>query len=240
MKVYVVGDAVARLEIEARLAQHNHQSSSPSEADVILDLCVNLEDKQLFLVYGNEPDDERVQAFGPDVQPLNDAAVYSLCYAANANSLAALAQMPSKLIGFSVIPPVTNSSIIEITRPLTTPRSELEAAKGFFESLGFEVIEVPDSAGLIAARVIACLANEAFSALAQGVADARTIDTAMKLGLNYPHGPLEWAEMIGLKDILAILEGLHAELGEQYRPHALLRRLVTAGMGIETFEKHRP
>ena len=98
---------------------------------------------------------------------------------------------------------------------------------------------MPDSSGLTAARVIACLANEAFSALAQGVADASTIDTATKLGLNYPQGPLEWAEMIGLKDILTILEGLHAESGEQYRPHPLLRRLVTAGISIETFEKNR-
>jgi hypothetical protein len=239
MKVYVVGDAIARLELEARLAVHNHEFSSLIKAEVILDLCVKLEDKQMFLVYGDDPDDERTQVFGPDVQPRTDAAVYSLCYAASANSLAALAPIPSKLIGFSVIPPVTNSSIIEITRPLTTPVSELEAAKHFFEFLGFEVIEVPDGPGLIAARVIACLANEAFSALAQGVTDASTIDTAMKLGLNYPHGPLEWAEMIGLKDILAILEGLHAELGEQYRPHPLLRRLVTAGISIETFEKHR-
>ena len=164
--------------------------------------------------------------------------MYSLCYASNANSLAALAPIPSKLIGFSAIPPVTNSSIIEITRPLTTPNSELEAARRFFESLGFEVIEVPDSSGLIAARVIACLANEAFSALAH-VSDAKTIDTAVKLGLNYPHGPLEWAEIIGLKDILAILKGLHAEHGEQYRPHPLLRRLVTAGISIETFERGR-
>jgi 3-hydroxybutyryl-CoA dehydrogenase len=72
--------------------------------------------------------------------------------------------------------------------------------------------------------------NEAAFALMEGVASAEDIDTAMKLGTNYPLGPLEWADRIGLDQVLAVLEGLQAEYGDdRYRPAPLLRQLVRAG-----------
>jgi 3-hydroxyacyl-CoA dehydrogenase len=163
-----------------------------------------------------------------------------LCYNGSINQLRGLrvrGYRQRDSIGFSVIPPITDSSILEIARPLQTPIAELEKARSFFESLGFKVVEVPDGPGLIQARIVACLANEAFSALSEGVADAKTIDTAMKLGTNYPLGPLEWAEFLGLESILAIMEGLQSEYGEdRYRPHPLLKRLVAANMSIAQFE----
>lgn len=166
---------------------------------------------------------------------------YVLCFDRSANDCLGWANSSHRnVIGFSIIPPFTNSSILEIARPLQTPIAELEKARTFFESLGFTVVEVPDGPGLIQARIVACLANEAMSALSEGVADARTIDTAMKLGTNYPLGPLEWAELIGLESILAIMEGLQSEYGEdRYRPHPLLRRLVAAGLSVVEYEAQR-
>lgn len=79
-------------------------------------------------------------------------------------------------------------------------------------------------------RTIACLINEAASAVMEGVATPADIDQAMKLGTNYPHGPLAWADLIGLDTVLGVLTGLFNEFGEdRYRPCPLLRRLVTAG-----------
>ena len=92
---------------------------------------------------------------------------------------------------------------------------------------------VLDGPGLVAARVIARLANEALSALAEGVADAQTIDTAMRLGTNYPQGPLVWAEMLGLDAMLRFLEALHFETGDdRYRPYPYLRASVAARRSI--------
>ena len=86
------------------------------------------------------------------------------------------------------------------------------------------------SAEAISARVLAALVNEAASALADGVADPAAIDTAMRLGANYPAGPLEWGERIGLSGIVQTLDALHAEVPDgRYRAVPLLRSLAESG-----------
>lgn len=77
--------------------------------------------------------------------------------------------------------------------------------------------------GLVSARVISMIINEAFFTIEEGVTDEFSIDTAMKLGTNYPYGPFEWAEKIGLKRICRLLE-LLAEKEDRYHPADLLRR----------------
>lgn len=77
------------------------------------------------------------------------------------------------------------------------------------------------------------IVNEAAFALAEGVASAADIDTALRLGANYPRGPLALADEIGLDLLLAVMEGLQRESGEdRYRPAPLLRQLVDAGRGF--------
>ncbi len=77
---------------------------------------------------------------------------------------------------------------------------------------------------------MACLANEAAFAVQEGVASATGVDQAMKLGTRYPRGPLEWAQAIGLGDILATLDALAADVDPaRYRAASVLRRAVAAG-----------
>jgi 3-hydroxybutyryl-CoA dehydrogenase len=216
MNIFFSGESCVRKLLETQLDASTHRRCKLQDADLVIDCAVQL-----------------------DPEPIrSEIPVLALCYASSATRYASHASHPEQVIGFSCVPTTKGSSLIELCAPLQNA-GKLEFAQAFFSSLGMQTIIVPDSVGLIVVRTVACLANEAFSALAGGVADAPTIDTAMRLGTNYPLGPLEWAERIGLKDILAILEGLDAELGEQYRPHPLLRRLVTAGISIKTFEKSR-
>jgi 3-hydroxybutyryl-CoA dehydrogenase len=77
---------------------------------------------------------------------------------------------------------------------------------------------------------VCCLINEAFSALQENLASPYDIDLAMKLGTNYPHGPFEWGNLMGLDTVLGVMEGLYAEWREdRYRPAPLLRRYALAG-----------
>ncbi len=79
-------------------------------------------------------------------------------------------------------------------------------------------------------RIVCQVINESAFALGEGVGGARDIDVGMLLGLSYPHGPLEWADAIGLDRVLAVLEALCEEYREErYRPAPVLRRLVRAG-----------
>jgi hypothetical protein len=96
--------------------------------------------------------------------------------------------------------------------------------------LGKEAIKVKDAAGLTFPRILSLIINEAARSLEEGVAQAEEIDIAMRLGVNYPIGPLRWADQIGLDEVLAVLEGLERETGDdRYRPAPSIKKLVLAG-----------
>ncbi|MVV52027.1 3-hydroxyacyl-CoA dehydrogenase PaaC [Pseudomonas sp. PB120] len=106
----------------------------------------------------------------------------------------------------------------------------LEQGIALLQKAGFTVSQLSDSPALAVLRTVAMLANEAADALLQGVACAADIDLAMRAGVNYPQGPLAWADTIGLSHILKVLENLQAGYGEErYRPSLLLRRRVAEG-----------
>lgn len=106
----------------------------------------------------------------------------------------------------------------------------LEQSVALLQRAGFTVSQLSDSPALAVLRTVAMLANEAADAVLQGVACAADIDLAMRAGVNYPQGPLAWADAVGLSHILKVLENLQASYGEQrYRPSLLLRRRVAEG-----------
>ncbi|SDZ49705.1 3-hydroxyacyl-CoA dehydrogenase PaaH [Pseudomonas sp. NFIX28] len=105
-----------------------------------------------------------------------------------------------------------------------------DQAVALLQRAGFKVSQLNDSPGLLVLRTVAMLANEAADALLQGVASAADIDLAMHAGVNYPEGPLAWADRLGLPWVLEVLQNLQAAYGEErYRPSLLLRRRVAEG-----------
>jgi len=136
-----------------------------------------------------------------------------------------------KIIGFNGTPfLLTNQKVMEIAPSMQSEPEALTMAKEFFESLSYSVEVVQDRVGLVTPRVLATLINEAAFAVMENVASAEDIDNAMKLGVNYPYGLLEWADMIGIDVVIAILQSLSVEYEqERYRTCVYLKQLVRAG-----------
>jgi 3-hydroxybutyryl-CoA dehydrogenase len=103
------------------------------------------------------------------------------------------------------------------------------AAVGLFQQAGFTVSRLDDVPGMAVMRTVAMLANEALDAVNQGVCSAAAVDIAMQKGVNYPRGPLAWADAIGLHHVFTVLANLGATYGEdRYRVSPLLRRKLAA------------
>lgn len=157
------------------------------------------------------------------------ALLLTSALATSVTQAAAWVPNPERVVGFGVVPPLRRDGIVEIARGLLTSDTAVERAVALCADLSQEAVMVADGPGLVRARTVCCLINEAASALMEGVATARDVDKAMKLGTNYPYGPLEWADYIGLDTVLGVLTGLFNEWGEdRYRPSPLLRRMVQA------------
>jgi 3-hydroxybutyryl-CoA dehydrogenase len=132
---------------------------------------------------------------------------------------------PERLVGIGALPTILQRNLVEIASSATTAPAAFGQAKEFVRSLDKEWAGVQDSVGLVLPRIVCALINEACFAMMENVAAGHDIDTAMKLGTNYPHGPVEWGEAIGPRHVLAVMDALHRFFGEsRYRPAPLLRR----------------
>ena len=155
-------------------------------------------------------------------------------FATNTSSLAvteiaAASGRPERFAGMHFFNPVHLMKLVEVVRGLETTEETVEVLTVVGEKMGKQCVVVRDLPGFATSRINALIGNEAFRMLEQGVATAADIDKAIRLGLNHPMGPFEMADLVGLDVRLAILEHLHATLGETFRPSNLLRQYVQAG-----------
>lgn len=113
-----------------------------------------------------------------------------------------------------------------LKRPVIEASCNNDIIKGqaeiIFSAFNKKTAWLPDTPGFITARVVAMIINEAYFALGENVSTRQEIDTAMKLGTNYPFGPFEWSKKIGLKNIAGLLEALYKE-ESRYLPAELLK-----------------
>jgi 3-hydroxybutyryl-CoA dehydrogenase len=143
--------------------------------------------------------------------------------------IAAATRRPQQVVGMHFFNPVPKMKLVEIVRGLETGAETLRLTEEVARRMGKETVLVRESPGFITSRINAMIGNEAFFMLEAGVASARDIDKALKLGLNHPMGPFELADLVGLDTRLSVLEFLHRTLGEKYRPAPLLVQHVKAG-----------
>ena len=143
--------------------------------------------------------------------------------------IASVTYRAKKCLGMHFFNPVHKMKLLEVVRALETDDDTLATAVEVGQRMGKEVVVIKEAPGFITSRINAMIGNEAFCMLQEGVASARDIDKALKLGLNHPMGPFELVDLFGLDTRLNILECLHKTLGEKYRPAPLLVQYVKAG-----------
>lgn len=166
---------------------------------------------------------------------LDEVAKPGVILATNTSSLpitelAAVTSRPELIIGMHFMNPVPIMKLVEVIRGIATSDATYAEVKELSEKMGKVPVEVNDYPGFIANRLLMPMINEAIYCIYEGVADAESIDTVMKLGLAHPMGPLTLADFIGLDTCLAIMEVLYEGFADsKYRPCPLLRKMVKAG-----------
>jgi len=210
---------------------------TPSDAELTLDRIVPIntlaEHQGAGIVIEAATENEALKA--SIFKQLDEALSEETVLATNTSSisvtrLGGTTSRPDRVIGMHFMNPVPVMKLVEVISGIATSEQTLLATRTLAEKMGKTVVVSADFPGFIVNRILMPMINEAAFTLMEGVASARDIDAAMKLGTNQPMGPLVLADFIGLDTCLAIMEVLHEGMGDsKYRPCPLLRRLVDAG-----------
>lgn len=143
--------------------------------------------------------------------------------------LAATTPDPTRFAGMHFFNPVHKMKLVEIVRGLQTSQDTVAMLSDWATRMGKQSIAIAEAPGFTTSRMSAMLGNEAMYMLQEGVGSAEDIDTALRMGLGHPMGPLELGDMTGWDTRLAVLKYLHSTLGEKFRPCPLIEKMVKSG-----------
>ncbi|NKF23504.1 3-hydroxyacyl-CoA dehydrogenase PaaH [Solimonas marina] len=147
----------------------------------------------------------------------------------SATARAAALQLPNLIVVDAMLDAASATRVAMAAADQAAPAA-VRAATGLLQLAGYAVSRLDDVPGLAVARTVAMLANEAADAVNQGVCSVADADLAMRKGVNYPRGPLAWADALGIDTVLTLLDHLAAIYGEdRYRASPRLRRMAASG-----------
>ncbi|USG65647.1 3-hydroxyacyl-CoA dehydrogenase family protein [Brevibacillus ruminantium] len=222
--ILLAGDSPLYAELHQLITDSGYQVLSPDES------AARLQE----IILAVEVNNVNLQAKEECIRELDrllpaHVPIITTSLAITATEAASWTEHPERVCGFGTLVPLAERELFEIAPALQTEAAAMQVAISFFQSLGKETEIVDDEVGLVFPRILSLIINEAAFTLMEKAATPRDIDIAMKKGTNYPYGPLEWADRIGLDEIYAIIRGLQRDLAEErYRPAPLLRKLVLA------------
>ncbi|HZW84000.1 MAG TPA: 3-hydroxyacyl-CoA dehydrogenase, partial [Candidatus Deferrimicrobium sp.] len=201
----------------ANLSYSNHLIPAVKEADLVIEAVPEVAEikKSIFEVI--------------DQHASQDCLFASNTSTMSPTELGSYTKRPDKVIAMHFFNPVQKMRLVEMVRGLETSDKTVKKIMLVAEQMGKETVTINEFPGFVTSRISALVGNEAFYMLQEGVGTAEEIDKAIKLGLNYPMGPFELGDLVGLDTRLHNLKYLHEKLGEKYRPAPLLEQYVKAG-----------
>src|SRR5690349_13688366 len=209
MKVLVLANDEQKEEllsqpVDGLVTIHWHNGTVPVEKPAVLDACIDL-------LFDNSPD---------RIKQLRELRIPLVVINSVIKTLGELGDEFIRMNGWNSF---IKRQVVEASAEGDDTRKRL--AERLFGHLGRSVEWTPDIPGFVSARVIATIINEAYLAVEENVSVEKEIDTAMKLGTNYPYGPFEWGEKIGLNKVVYLLEVLEKEQN-RYKPCPLLKNKI--------------
>lgn len=221
-RIALVGAPVKRAELTERLPEVSfdlEQDTIPSHAELQeLSLVIDLDLDTAF---------SRIGSYAPNPQLL----VVGGAVSQTIHEMLSFYELPVKarFFGINHLPTCLNRPGWEVSSLRSSDRPVLEQ---LLERWGVEPIWVPDQIGMVSARVLCLIINEGYLMIKEGTATKEAIDLGMKLGTNYPLGPISWAEKIGLERVVSILERLYETTGEiRYMPSVGLKEALRDSKG---------
>jgi len=226
-KVVVIGDGELRAKIQQLLAE----AGLPvvfldSKMDSTFELASA--DMAIEATGGNE--ELRQAALRQCDERIPQDAILATTASSGITELAALTQRPPRFVGLHfTFNPFQESCLVEIVKGLETSTETVDTCTNLLKKAGATTVQVADSPGLLVDRVMALAINEAAVMHTARVASIEDIDRVARSCLNWPAGPFEFADIIGLDSILATLEVLSREMGPRFLPCRLLKQMVAMG-----------
>lgn len=151
-----------------------------------------------------------------------EAVIFADAYATDVDALGRRLEHADRIVGYGILASLEQQRVVEIVDADETSDDALELAQELFESIGRGVALVENRAGLVLGRTIGSIVNEAVYVVQDEIADAQDVDLAMRLGTNYPRGPIEWGAEIGGDRLARILQRLAAQEGAAFGPSRAL------------------
>ena len=178
---------------------------------------------------------ERAEVKMPIFQQLEELCPKETILASNTSGipiglLASATKRPEKVIGMHFFSPVPMMRGLEVVRSLLTSEETIKVSLDLGKSIGKETVLVKDSPGFITNRIIPLVMNEGAKLLEEGLASMEDIDKIVRLSFNWPMGPFELCDLVGVDVGVDLLEGIYQQTGwERYKPAPLLKRMVEIG-----------
>ncbi|MBD1371913.1 3-hydroxyacyl-CoA dehydrogenase family protein [Hazenella sp. IB182357] len=217
---FVKAGHMSKTDVEktfGRITHSSHLEETVSQADLVIEAIP-----------------EQLKLKQEIFEQLDQLAKSSAILATNTSELSVTAiasatSQPHRVIGMHWFNPAPVMKLIEVVKGLDTSKETIDAIQSFSRDIGKESVLVKDYQGFVTTRALSVQLIESMRMLEEGVASPEDIDKSVRLGLNYPMGPLELSDYIGLDTLLYASDGMVEAYGDRFRPPQILRKLVEAG-----------